>query len=159
MPTIDPTKYVSIQTGARLAGVARLTLRDAIKSGRVQGIEIDGYYFALRSSCEKFERDPVGRGRPTSTPAPTGKARPRRWSAKAAAAPAAGNVDPSKYMSVGAAAKVCNVSRYWMRKLVQEGHVRGLQIEGQVFPLRSAVEAYAENPAGTGRPRGGSHAS
>lgn len=158
MPTIDPTKYVSIQTGARLAGVARITLRQAIKSGRVPGVEIDGYYFALRSACEQFERDPVGRGRPAATPAQPVKGRPRRWSAKATPAKA-GNVDPSKYISVGAAAKICNVSRYWMRKLVQDGHVRGLQIEGQVFPLRSAVEAYAESPAGLGRPRGGSHAS
>lgn len=69
MPNIDPKKYVSIQTGARLAGVARITLREAIKSGRLQGIEIDGYYFALRSACENFERDPVGRGRPRVRPA------------------------------------------------------------------------------------------
>jgi hypothetical protein len=69
MPSIDPKKYVSIQTGARLAGVSRLTLREAVKAGRVSGIEIDGYYFALRSACEKFERDPVGRGRPRTRPA------------------------------------------------------------------------------------------
>lgn len=69
MPKVDPKLYVSIQTGARLAGVARITLREAIKAGRVQGIEIDGYYFALRSACEKFERDPVGRGRPRIRPA------------------------------------------------------------------------------------------
>jgi hypothetical protein len=69
MPKIDPAHYVSIQTGARLAAVSRLTLREAVKAGRVQGIEIDGYYFALRSACEKFERDPVGRGRPRTRPA------------------------------------------------------------------------------------------
>jgi hypothetical protein len=69
MPKIDPSHYVSIQTGARLAGISRLHLRECIKAGRVQGIEIDGYYFALRSSCEKFERDPVGRGRPRTKPA------------------------------------------------------------------------------------------
>lgn len=64
MPTIDPKKYVSIQTGARLAGISRYYLREQIKKGRIPGIEIDGYYFALRSACEKFERDPIGRGRP-----------------------------------------------------------------------------------------------
>ena len=157
MATIDPAKYVSIQTGARLAGVARITLRQAIKSGRVPGVEIDGYYFALRSACEAFERDPVGRGRPPSTPAKAAS-KPRQWAKKAAKA-AAGKVDPSKYLSVGTAAKLCNVSRFWMRKLVQDGHIRGLLIEGQIFPLRSAVEAYAESPSGTGRPRGGTHAS
>lgn len=160
MPTIDPTKYVSIQTGARLAGVARITLRQAIKSGRVPGVEIDGYYFALRSACDQFERDPVGRGRPQATPAQPGKTKPRGWSKKSAGkAATSGKVDPSKYCSVGAAAKICNVSRHWMRKLVQDGHVRGLWIEGQVFPLRSAVEAYAASPASIGRPRGGTHAS
>jgi hypothetical protein len=64
MPLVDPKKYVSIQTGARLAGVSRYYMRQLVKSGRVQGIEIDGYYFALRSSCEKWERDPAGKGRP-----------------------------------------------------------------------------------------------
>lgn len=156
MPTIDPKKYVSIQTGARLAGIARLTLRQAIKSGRVKGIEIDGYFFALRSDCESFERDPVGRGRPPA--APSGKrAKPRRWANDPGTD--AGRVDPGKYLSVGAAAKLANVSRYWIRKLVQDGHVAGIQIEGQIFPLRSAVEAFAAKPADTGRPRGGSHAS
>jgi hypothetical protein len=69
MPKIDPALYCSIQTGARIAGVSRLHLRESIKAGRVQGIEIDGYYFALRSSCEAFERDPTGRGRPRTRPA------------------------------------------------------------------------------------------
>jgi len=153
MPVIDPKKYVSIQTGARLAGVARLTLREAIKSGRVPGIEIDGYYFALRSACEKFERDPVGRGRPREKKAAPAKA--ARWGAKSQTA--AGRFDPAKYLSVGAAAKVAGVSRFWMRKLLQEGHVAGVQIDGQAFALRSAVESYAATPAGHGRPRGGSH--
>jgi hypothetical protein len=148
MPTIDPAQYVSIQTGASLAGVTRLTLREAIKAGRVRGMEIDGYYFALRSACENFEKDPKGGGRPRATPA-AAVVRPRQWAKKAAKA-TAGKVDPSK---------LCNVSRYWMGKLVQEGHVRGLQIDGQYFALRSAVEAYAANPAGVGRPRGGTHAS
>lgn len=69
MPKIDHTLYVSIQTGARIAGCSKFTLREAIKKGRLQGIEIDGYYFALRSACEKFTLDPVGRGRPRVHPA------------------------------------------------------------------------------------------
>jgi hypothetical protein len=69
MPRIDPTLYCSIQTGARLAGVSRLHLRQLIKANRLPGIEIDGYYFAVRAACEKFERDPTGRGRPRTRPA------------------------------------------------------------------------------------------
>lgn len=69
MPSVDPSKYVSIQTGARLAGLSRLYLRELVKAGKIKGIEIDGYYFALRSDCEKFERDPSGRGRPRTRPA------------------------------------------------------------------------------------------
>ena len=69
MAKIDPKAYVSIQTGARIAGLSRLHLRRLIKAGRIQGIEIDGYYFALRTSCEKFERDPVGSSRPRTRPA------------------------------------------------------------------------------------------
>jgi hypothetical protein len=156
MPTIDPKKYVSIQTGARLAGVARITLRGAIKSGRVKGIEIDGYYFALRADCENFTRDPIGRGRPPpkkATPAKAAKA--GRWGS--ARKTAAGRFDPAKYLSVGAAAKAAGVSRFWMRRLLQEGHVAGIEIDGQAFALRTAVEAYAATPAGHGRPRGGSH--
>jgi hypothetical protein len=68
MAKIDPKAYVSIQTGARLAGVSRYYLRELVKkgpgAGGIAGIEIDGYYFALRTACEKWTRDPVGRGRP-----------------------------------------------------------------------------------------------
>lgn len=68
-------------------------------------------------------------------------------------------IDPDKYMTVGNAAKLANVSRYWLRRLIQEGHMAGITIDGQWFALRSAVENYAKSPAATGRPRGGKHAN
>lgn len=68
-------------------------------------------------------------------------------------------IDPDRYMTVGNAAKLANVSRHWMRRLIQEGHLQGTAIDGQWFAVRSAVEAYAKSPAATGRPRGGKHAN
>lgn len=66
-------------------------------------------------------------------------------------------IDPDKYMTIGNAAKLANVSRMWMRTLVKDGHVAGLLIDGQYFALRSAVSAYAKVLPPTGRPRGGKH--
>lgn len=67
-------------------------------------------------------------------------------------------IDPDKYLTIGNAAKKANVSRHWMRRLVQEGHLAGVVIDGQWFALASAVAAYAKTPVGRGRPRGGTHA-
>lgn len=68
-------------------------------------------------------------------------------------------IDPDKYVSIGTAAKLANVSRLWMRKLVQGGHVAGVQIDNQWFALLSAVKSFADATPGRGRPRGGKHAS
>lgn len=69
MPKIDLSLYCTIKTAATIAGCGRLTIRRAIKDGRIQGIMIDRQYFALRSSVERFQLDPVGRGRPRIRPA------------------------------------------------------------------------------------------
>ncbi len=66
-------------------------------------------------------------------------------------------IDPDKYVSIGTAAKRANVSRLWMRRLVKEGHVAGIMIDGQYFALLSAVDAYAKIVPPVGRPRGGKH--
>jgi hypothetical protein len=63
-PKIDPSLYVRIGTAAKLAGVSRLWMLTQIKKGAVAGVEIDGQWFALRSSAAAFKRDPIGRGRP-----------------------------------------------------------------------------------------------
>ena len=68
-------------------------------------------------------------------------------------------IDPDKYVTIGTAAKMANVSRYWMRQLVKENTVAGIEIDGQFFALRSAVEAYARTPIPGSRPRGGKHAN
>lgn len=68
-------------------------------------------------------------------------------------------IDPDKYVTIGTAAKLANVSRYWMRQLVKENTVAGIEIDGQYFALRSAVEAYARTPIPGSRPRGGKHAN
>lgn len=66
-------------------------------------------------------------------------------------------IDPDKYVTIGTAAKLAGVSRLWMRKLVQGGHVAGLQIDTQWFALRSAAESFAKTTPAVGRPRGGKH--
>lgn len=66
-------------------------------------------------------------------------------------------IDPDKYVTIGTAAKRANVSRLWMRRLVKEGHVAGVQIDGQYFALVTAVDAYAKTIPPAGRPRGGKH--
>ena len=69
MPKIDLSLYCTIKTAAKTAGCGRLTIHRAIKDGRIQGIMIDRCYFALRSSVERFQLDPVRRGRPRIRPA------------------------------------------------------------------------------------------
>lgn len=61
-------------------------------------------------------------------------------------------IDPTLYVTIGTAAKIADVSRYWMRQLVQsEKKFCGFEIDGQWFALRSACEAYTRTNAG--RPR------
>jgi hypothetical protein len=61
-------------------------------------------------------------------------------------------VDPSLYVTVGHAADIACVSRFWMRQQVQAGRVPGLCMDGIWFVLRSAAEAFERHPT-AGRPR------
>lgn len=61
-------------------------------------------------------------------------------------------IDPSLYVTVGHAADMASVSRFWMRQQVQAGKVAGVCIDGIWFVLRSAAEAYERHPT-AGRPR------
>jgi hypothetical protein len=63
-------------------------------------------------------------------------------------------IDPSRYLTIGHAAKLAGVSRLWMRTQVKEGKIGGIEIDGVFFAERSSVAAYAKTPAGRGRPRG-----
>jgi hypothetical protein len=69
----------------------------------------------------------------------------------------AAKIDPDDYVTVGTAAKMANVSRGWMRRLLMGGHVAGVLIDKQWFALRSAVDAYSKTIPPIGRPRGGKH--
>jgi len=64
-PKIDPALYVRVGTAADLANVSRFWMLQAVKAGRVAGIEIDGQWFVLRSAAVAFERHPYA-GRPQS---------------------------------------------------------------------------------------------
>jgi hypothetical protein len=68
-------------------------------------------------------------------------------------------IDPDKYVTIGTASKLAGVSRLWIRKLIQAGHIAGFKIERQYFALESSVRSFAASTnTGRGRPRGGRHA-
>jgi hypothetical protein len=60
-------------------------------------------------------------------------------------------IDPTLYVTIGSAARIADVDRFWMRQLVKSGKISGVEIDGQWFALRSAVEKYQRSD--TGRPR------
>lgn len=60
-------------------------------------------------------------------------------------------IDPTLYVRIGTAAAIAGVSTLWMRTKVQTGAIKGIEIDGQWFALRSAVDAYQRTDAG--RPR------
>lgn len=60
-------------------------------------------------------------------------------------------IDPALYVTIGSAAAIADVDRFWMRQLVKSGRISGVEIDGQWFALRSAVEAYQRSDMG--RPR------
>lgn len=66
-------------------------------------------------------------------------------------------IDPDQYLTIGNAAKRAGVTRLWLRTMVKQGVVAGIQIDGQYFALKSSVDAYAKTVPPTGRPRGGGH--
>ncbi len=60
-------------------------------------------------------------------------------------------IDPALYVTIGTAAKLADVDRFWMRQLVKSGRISGVEIDGQWFALRTAVEKYERSDMG--RPR------
>jgi hypothetical protein len=61
-------------------------------------------------------------------------------------------IDPDLYVSVGHAADIACVSRFWMRQQVQAGKIAGVSMDGIWFVLRSAAEGFERHPT-AGRPR------
>jgi hypothetical protein len=60
-------------------------------------------------------------------------------------------IDPAHYVTIGTAAALADVDRFWMRQLVKSGRISGVEIDGQWFALRAAVEKYERSSMG--RPR------
>jgi hypothetical protein len=63
------------------------------------------------------------------------------------------SINPDLYVTVGHAADIACVSRFWMRQQVQAGKVPGVCMDGIWFVLRSAAEGFERHPK-LGRPRG-----
>lgn len=61
-------------------------------------------------------------------------------------------IDPAAYVTVGTAAALAGVSRFWMRQTVQAGRLPGVEIDGQWFVERAAAAAFERHPT-AGRPR------
>lgn len=61
-------------------------------------------------------------------------------------------IDPALYVTVGHAAELADVTRFWMRQQAIGGKIDAVQIDGQWFILRTAAEAYQRHPT-AGRPR------
>jgi len=61
-------------------------------------------------------------------------------------------IETDDYLTVGHAAKLAGVSRYWMRQQVKAGKVDGVCIDGLWFVLRTAAESFVRHLT-AGRPR------
>lgn len=61
-------------------------------------------------------------------------------------------IDPSLYVRVGTAAKLAKITRAYVARLIHEGKLRGIEIDGQFFVKRTDAEAF-QRQDGMGRPR------
>jgi hypothetical protein len=61
-------------------------------------------------------------------------------------------IDPSKYIRVGTAAKLADVTRAYLNRMIVAGTFPGIEIDGQHFVLRSDAENFKRHP-NAGRPR------
>lgn len=64
-------------------------------------------------------------------------------------------IDPAEWISQAEAARVRNVSRQAIAKLVGNGRLRTLEVGGRSFVSRADVLAFEPNPPG--RPKGAAH--
>ena len=60
---IDPSEYVSVTTGAKLAGCTRAWMRRLVQRGLLAGLEIDGVWFVKREAAASLQIHPT-KGRP-----------------------------------------------------------------------------------------------
>jgi hypothetical protein len=66
--------------------------------------------------------------------------------------PAPRLIDPAAYVTVGTAAALAGVSRFWMRETVKAGRLPGVEIDGIWLVERAAAAAFERHPT-AGRPR------
>lgn len=60
---IDPSQYVTVTTGAKLAGCTRAWMRRLVQRGHLPGLKIDGVWFVQREAAEGCRIHPT-KGRP-----------------------------------------------------------------------------------------------
>jgi len=61
-------------------------------------------------------------------------------------------IDPTKYIRVGTAAELADVTRAYINRMIVAGTLPGIEIDGQHFVLRSDAENFKRHPS-AGRPR------
>lgn len=64
-------------------------------------------------------------------------------------------IDPTEWISQAEAARLRNVSRQAIAKLVSNGRLRTLEVGGRSFVARADVLSFEPNPPG--RPKGAGH--
>ena len=64
-------------------------------------------------------------------------------------------IDPAEWITQAEAARLRNVSRQAIAKLVRNGRLRTVTVGGRNFVSRADVLMFEPNPPG--RPKGGSH--
>ena len=53
-------------------------------------------------------------------------------------------IDPDEYVRVGTAAKMAGVTRAYINRLISQGRLPGVRIDGQNFVRRSDAENYGK---------------
>lgn len=56
---IDPSEYVTVTTGAKVAGCTRAWMRRLVQRGILPGLEIDGVWFVQRKAAESLQIHPT----------------------------------------------------------------------------------------------------
>lgn len=69
--SVEPIPYCTVAEACRIAGVSDGYMRRLIREGKVEALKLGAAYLVIRSSVQKFERQP-GMGRPRK-PAPRAK--------------------------------------------------------------------------------------
>jgi excisionase family DNA binding protein len=55
-------------------------------------------------------------------------------------------IDPDEYVRVGTAAALAGVTRAYINRLISQGRLPGVRIDGQNFVRRADAEKFASSP-------------